>query len=48
MAGKRTGVWELIKGVKMKIRVRDIEELWKDRFAALVAGRGGLDRIVEF
>ena len=32
----------------MKIRVRDIEELWKDRFAALVAGRGGLDRIVEF
>lgn len=32
----------------MKIRVRDIEALWKNRFAALVAGRGGLDRIVEF
>lgn len=32
----------------MKIRVRNVEELWKDRCATLVAGMGGMDRLVEF
>lgn len=32
----------------MRLTVRDIKKLWDNRSAALVAGKGGLDRLVDY